>query len=183
MNIGFDLDRVFINYPPFIPPKLIDWLYKDYSKKELSYSIPHSPLAKLIRRSSHIPIFRPKIKQNISFVKNLAQTPSHKLFLISSRYKFLEKLTSQLLQKTGLAQVFQGIYLNSANAQPHLFKEAVIRENRIALYVDDDLALLKHLHKTCPGIRLLWYNPQNRQHDANGITPIHNLADMVKFIK
>ncbi|MBI4037214.1 hypothetical protein HY385_02220 [Candidatus Daviesbacteria bacterium] len=184
MKIGFDFDRVFINYPPFVPPSLIDWLYRRHGKKTLNYSIPRSLHSKIIRRLSHIAIFRPKIHKNIEFVKNFPHNPHpHQLYLISSRFKFLEKITHELLKTTGLADVFHTVYLNTKNRQPHFFKEDVIKENKIELYIDDDLLLLKHLHKTCPNTKLLWYNPDNRPYPHNGITPIRNLDEVTKFIR
>ena len=184
MNVGFDLDRVFVNYPPFVPPQLIDWLYKRHNKKTLSYSIPRSLHSKLIRRLSHVSPFRPPIKQNIHFLKNFPNNPhQHKLYLISSRYKFLEELTHKLLDRWGLSEHFCSINLNTKNEQPHLFKEKIIKDHKIDLYIDDDLALLKHLHKTCPNIKLLWYNPSNRSTFSNGITAITDLDQVKNFLR
>lgn len=183
MKIGFDLDRIFINYPPLIPSGLIDWFYRDHSKSSLSYSIPKSPLSQLIRTLSHLSPFRPTIKENIRFVHHLSQNlPPHHLFLISSRYKFLEKLTYELLQKCKLSPLFQAIYLNTQNEQPHLFKESVIKKLQIDLYIDDDLELLKYLKKHCPQTKFLWYNPEGDENPFPTITTIQKLNEIKQFL-
>lgn len=180
--MGFDLDRIFINYPPFVPAKLIDWFYKDHTQKELSYSIPRSTFSKSARRLTHFSPLRPLIKQNIDFIKAF-NSPSHQLYLISSRYKFLEKVTHKLLKTSGLDKVFNSIYLNTQDEQPHLFKENIIKQNKIELYIDDDLALLQRLHKECPNTTLLWYNPFNKNRYHNGIFMITDLSEIKQFLK
>lgn len=183
MNIGFDLDRIFINYPPFIPPKLIDWLYKRHDKKTLSYNIPRSRVSKLIRRLSHISPLRPPIKTNIHLLQNFPRNPhAHNLYLISSRYKFLESLTHRLLNRWGLTSHFCSINLNTKNEQPHHFKEKIIKKYNIKLYIDDDLALLKYLQRTCPKVKLLWYNPNSKSVFSSGITAITSLDQVKNFL-
>ncbi len=154
MRIGFDLDRVFINYPPFVPSKLIDWLYRNHGHT-LSYRIPTSKVEIFIRQLSHLPIFRPPMRKNIKFVQQLASNKKHNLFLISGRYSFLGKQSQTILGKYGLIAPFNKIYLNNKNEQSHLFKSRIIKEEKIELFVDDDADLLNYLHhhntalKTC----------------------------------
>ncbi|MEN9407220.1 MAG: hypothetical protein RLZZ455_436, partial [Candidatus Parcubacteria bacterium] len=62
MNIGFDLDKVLVNYPPLIPDGLIDRLYKKKIKGELVYRFPSKPEQR-IRKISHLSFLRPKIKK------------------------------------------------------------------------------------------------------------------------
>lgn len=191
MNIGFDLDRIFINYPPLIPSQLIDWLYKQslreilslkrHNSKTLSYNIPHSWFAKTIRQISHIPLLRPPIKQNINFIHTFSNH-THQLHLISSRFGFLQNLTYYLLNKYQLSTPFSSINLNLHDMQPHLFKEKIIKEKMIQLFVDDDLELLKYLQTRCPDTKLLWYNPYSRKTFTNGIVTITNLDEVTKYL-
>lgn len=183
MNIGFDLDRVFVNYPPFIPSQVIDWLYKDHSTKRLSYRIPFSPFEQFIRKLSHFYLFRPKIKESIEFIHNFPLNPHpHNLYLISSRYHFLKDLTDKLLKRYNLLMPFVSINLNTKDHQPHLFKERVLKKLKIDLYIDDDLRLLEYLQKTCPETKLVWLDSNSCQKSPL-IDTIHNLAEMNKFLK
>src|SRR3989344_2771214 len=62
MKIGFDFDKVFIDYPPFFPPSLINRIYKKQGGKALQYRIPKKP-EQLIRITTHFSLFRPVIKK------------------------------------------------------------------------------------------------------------------------
>src|SRR5688500_2952182 len=97
MAIGFDLDRIFINTPPLIPGKVISKFYKKKDNGELVYRIPSRP-EQIFRRVTHFPLFRPQIEENLAVLHKLAKK-DHKLYLISSRYKFLEDVTEQLVKK------------------------------------------------------------------------------------
>ncbi|MDO8638081.1 MAG: hypothetical protein Q7R43_00780 [Candidatus Daviesbacteria bacterium] len=183
MKIGFDLDRIFINLPPIIPPGVIDWLYKKHCQKGLAYSIPKSSLSKLIRRASHISPLRPPIKKNINTLSQILLQPNLELYLISSRYKFLEKLTLKLLNKYNLITPFSKIYLNTSDEQPHLFKEKVLKKLNLDLFIDDDLDLLKHLQKQNLKTKLIWYNTGHKINETQGIIAISNFSEIIKFIK
>jgi len=184
MNIGFDLDKVFINYPPFIPDRLIDWLYKNHGEKQLSYRIPSTSIEKLIRRISHVSMFRPEIKENVSFIKNFSKSlKTHKLYLISSRYSFLNNLTYKLLKKHGIYHCFNAIYLNNQDEQPHLFKSRLIKKLKIDVFIDDDLELLFFLKEKCPKTKLFWYNLDSTDKNPAGITHIKKLEEIYPYLK
>lgn len=184
MNIGFDFDRVLVNYPPFVPAWLIDWLYRRHDKKELTYRIPHSKAEQLLRKLSHFHLFRPRIFENTEFVCHFPNNPHHhNLYLISSRYKFLENITHKLLKRYCLKDVFSSVNLNTKNEQPHFFKEKVIKRLNIDLYIDDDLDLLTYLSKTCPKTKLLWYNPTHKTYPVSqGVITVTKIADIKKFL-
>ncbi len=179
MNFGFDLDRVFINYPPFVPPSLINWLYRDLTKKELHYRYPKNPLEKAFRQLTHHHFFRPKINENIEFLKSFrASHPHDKFFLITGRYSFLEKYTYKILERYELAKYFHEIHINLSDEQPHLFKEKVVKKFHIDSMVDDNLDLLLHLKKSSPKLLCFWYNPENLSVQHDGVIPIKSLNEM-----
>lgn len=193
MKIGFDLDRIFIDFPPFVPPQIINWLYKrslreifslkDHCQKDLAYIIPKSPVSKLVRRISHVSPLRPPIKKNIKILSQILLNPTLNLYLISSRYQFLEKLTYKLLHKYDLMTPFAKIFLNTSNEQPHLFKEKILKKLNLDLFIDDDLDLLRYLQTKNLKTKLLWYNPSCKNCETYGIDTITNLSEITKFIK
>ncbi|MDO8429565.1 MAG: hypothetical protein Q7S88_02955 [Candidatus Daviesbacteria bacterium] len=188
MRIGFDLDKIFIDYPPFIPTQTIDWLYrhspKDLFRKntnsQLSYHIPKPGLERLIRRLSHLDFLRPKITSNAMFLSSLG---GHSLYLISSRYKFLENLTLKILGKYDLITPFTAIYLNNKDLQPHKFKEQKIKELNLDIYLDDDLRLLKYLKSKDIKTKLLWYNPKFKGQTKFGIPVLASVSDIRLYLK
>ncbi len=179
MKIGFDLDKVFVNTPLFVPDKLINKLYKKRDNGTLLYRIPGYP-EQLLRKVSHLPIFRPQIKNNIEFLKNISKE-NNKFYLISSRYKFLEKETNQIIKKYGLDKIFNSLHFNYNNEQPHLFKNNVLKKLNLDLYVDDDLSLLKYVAKYNPKTKFFWLNHKNeKQKLPKNIIEISKLEEIFK---
>ena len=179
MNIGFDLDGIFINTPPLVPGQIIEKLYKKRDNGVLLYRIPSKP-EQIFRKTTHLPIFRPPIKQNIEFIKDLSQK-GHRLYLISSRFSFLKKETNHLVKKHGLDKIFDKMYFNFDNNQPHIFKEEVIKKLNLDMHIDDDLSLLKFAAKNNPKTKFFWLNRfKENKHVEKNIFPISNLSEILK---
>lgn len=173
MIIGFDFDKVFINYPPFIPDYMINFFYrrgllfflnKKKKRERLLYRFPGT-LEQKIRVVSHAPLFRSEIKENVTFIKRLRSGKKHKMYLISSRYGFLKGRTNAALTKYRLHQFFSEIHFNYENQQPHLFKEEKLKKLKVNAYVDDDLPLILYLAQKLPKIKLYWLS-QSTSHLA-----------------
>lgn len=178
MNIGFDLDKIFIDYPPFVPDWLIDRLYKKKANGELSYRIP--PKAEqILRLISHYSIFRPPIRKNIEIIEKLCLENSNKHYLISSRFSFLKNKTKALIKKHQLDKLFDGLFFNFKNEQPHLFKNNVIKKLKICLYVDDDLQLLQYLSAKNSKVKFFWLNNKETKKLENNLFAIKDLSEML----
>lgn len=175
--MGFDLDKIFIKYPPFIPDILIDKAYKRKINRKLIYRIPSRP-EQLLRVFLHYPIFRQPIKRNIKLVKKLAKKNTNKHYLISGRFGFLKNKTNELIKKHGFDRIFDGLYFNFSDNQPHLFKNEIIKKLRIDLYVDDDLQLLEYLSKDNPKIKFFWLNNRQAKPLRKNLFAIKNLSEM-----
>ena len=176
MNIGFDLDKIFIDYPPFIPDVIFDKFYKKNSDAELLYRIPKKP-EQMVRYLIHHPLLRPPIQKNMDFLKEFSKTHNN-LFLISSRFGFLETRTNELIKRYGFDKIFKGLYFNYTNKQPHLFKDNVLKELKIKKYVDDDFALIKYLAKHNTKIQFYWLNPKESKKIDNNIEAITDLSQI-----
>lgn len=183
-KIGFDFDRVFVSYPPIIPDKLIDFLYKgrvaimpkkNAKSLKLTYRMPGT-IEKKIRSISHSYFFRPPIHKNIKALKLINKKTNHKLFLISSRFSFLKDKTNYWLDKNKLKIEFSEIHFNYKNSQPHIFKEKAIEKNSITDYIDDDLDLLVYLSKKNPKLKLYWLTDTKK-------SGYKNLPSNIKIIK
>lgn len=180
MNIGFDFDKIFIDYPPFIPSDIIDRLYKQKSDGVLLYRIP-SKAEQLFRLLTHFSVFRPPILKNINFIKTLSKKNTNQHYLISSRFSFLENKTKVLIKKYGLDKCFHGMYFNFKNKQPHFFKNAVIKKLKIDLYVDDDLPLLIFLSKGNPKTIFFWLNNKRVGQLNKNLFAINHLSQIFKI--
>lgn len=175
MNVGFDLDKVFIRNPPFVPGKIIDRFYKGKQSGTLKYRIP-GRLEKLMRIFSHYSLFRPPIVKNVNYVKNLASANTNKYYLISSRFNFLKKRTSKLIRRYKLDEIFNAMYFNYSDDQPHDFKNKMIGELKLDIYVDDDLQLLEHLSNKNPKTKFFWLNKKINQELSGNLFAINNLS-------
>lgn len=177
MTIGFDLDKIFVNYPPFVPTKIIDWLYKGKPNGTLKYRIP-SRLEQIIRILSHYPFFRPPITKNMNYVKNLALANINKYYLISSRFSFLEKKTTGLIKRYSLDKIFNAMYFNYENRQPHEFKNEIVKKLDLDMYVDDDLQLLEYLVDKNPKTKFFWLNNKVSKPLGKNLYAIKNISEM-----
>jgi len=137
MKIGFDLDKVFIDTPPLVPNSVINKFYKKRDNGVLLYRIP-SPHEQLLRKATHVPLLRRGIKKNLAFLRSIPKT-TNQLYLISSRFKFLEPETLRLIKSYELDKIFDEMYFNYDNRQPHEFKNEVLKKLRLDIFVDDDL--------------------------------------------
>lgn len=178
MRIGFDLDKIFVDYPPLIPEGLVDRLYRKKANGELLYRMPSKP-EQFIRQLSHASYFRPPLRKNITFLKSLPKNKYH-LYLISSRFGFLQKQTVNLMKSLGLDQIFDAMYFNFDNQQPHLFKNKVLKQLHLDIYVDDDIHLLKYVAKDNKKTAFFWLHPTPTSvSHPKEITQIVELSDIL----
>ena len=176
MRIGFDLDRVFINYPPFLSARLINWRYKQKENGELLYRIPKKP-EQMLRIILHYSIFRPAMNENIKLLRKLDHE-HNKLFLISSRFGFLKKRTEIIMKRYGLSQYFDEVFFNYKSEQPHEFKEKVLKKLDLDMYIDDDLSILKFVAKTNKKIKLYWLNYEYSKPLGDNLFAVKSLSDI-----
>lgn len=178
-KIGLDLDGVLVGLPPFIPSAFIEWLYKDHSQKQLSYRYPPF-FEQKIRQLSHLPFIRPEIKGNCRLLKELNQQKKYCFYLITGRFAFLEKLTFAWLKKYNLIHVFDKIYLNKKNIQPHKFKEQILNKVQLDLYIEDDFDSIIYLATRFQKIHFYWYTrKKDIKLNKNNITAINNLSKIL----
>ena len=177
MNIGFDLDKVFIAYPFFLPDFVVDKTYKIIFNNSIIYRIPSKP-EQFLRLLLHYPLFRQPINKNIEFVKNISKKNADNYFLISGRFGFLKNRTDQIIKKYELDKVFKKIFINFRNEQPHVFKSNLIKELKIDKYVDDDLYLLRYAAKQNPKTNFFWLNQKISKPLEENLFAIRNLSEM-----
>ena len=178
MNIGFDLDKIFINYPPFIPEELIDKLYKKKSNGVLEYRIPSRP-EQIFRLITHYSKFRPPITKNINQLKTLPRD-KNEYFLISGRFGFLKNKTEYIVRKYQIEEFFDGMYFNFENKQPHFFKDKSIKNLKINRYIDDDLPLLKFLARENKAVLFYWLNKKSNRKIKENLYATTSLSVILK---
>lgn len=181
MNLGFDFDKIFINYPPFVPQWLIEKIYKKNEGLNLSYRIP-GRFEQKIRQLFHTQFLRSPIKENILALKDIAKTNEHQLFLVSSRFSFLRKQTETIAKAYGLSVLFKEMHFNFENIQPHEFKNKMIKLKKIKRYIDDDLPLLKFLAENNPDVIFFWLNSKIEGKIKNNLFSVKEIKEIIKNI-
>src|SRR3989344_9536292 len=161
IRIGFDLDGVVINKPFFVPVFLMEFLVREKVNHHLSYRYPETSFEKFIRTLSHYPLFRPPIRKNIALIRELARSKKYELYVVSSRYSFLEKRTNQWFTFFRMRRFFKKIYINMDDEQPHIFKEKMIKKLHLNVFIDDDKPLLGYLKRKVSGVDLIYVSDQH----------------------
>src|SRR5260221_3171332 len=179
MNIGFDLDKIFIDHPPFIPDCIINKLYKERDNCILLYRIP-GVVEQNLRQLSHQSFLRPPIQKNLAFLQRITQEKKYNLYLISSRFGFLKKQTERIRKKHEFDNIFKKLYFNYQNEQPHEFKNRIVKEIKIHKFIDDDLSLIKYLARENPNIIFYWLNNSQERKLADNIFAITDIAKVVR---
>ncbi len=178
MNIGFDLDGIFVDKPPFMPKWLIEKLYKGGNRATLHYRIPGT-FEQYIRKISHLSFLRPAIQSNIALLSQIAENNRNKLYLISSRFNFLKDATVHIEKKYNFSLIFKEMFFNKDNEQPHLFKNRLIKELKIDRFVDDDFSLLIYLAEENPQTIFYWLNNKEQKPIAKNLFAITNLLSIM----
>lgn len=179
MRIGFDFDRVFVNIPPFLPISFINKYYKKRDNGILLYRIPTRP-EQLVIKATHFRSFRQPMKRNMKFLRELAKEKEHHLYLISSRFKFLEPETQYLIKKYELDKIFEKMYFNFENKQPHEFKNELLRKLDLDIFVDDDLSLVRYIAKNNPKTEFFWFDEHAKPAKlGENIRAITSLSDIL----
>lgn len=156
IRIGFDLDGVIIGKPFFIPQILMEKLVRRKVDHQLEYRFPESKYERLIRYLSHHPLFRSPINKNIELIRELSKSDRYELYVVSSRYSFLEGRTKEWFKYYKLRNFFKEIYINLKNEQPHLYKERMINKLKLNAFIDDDKPLLEYLKRNVKGVDLIY---------------------------
>lgn len=79
------------------------------------------------------------------------------LYLITSRFKFLEKLTYLWLKKYRLDHLFTKVIINNKNQNPLIFKLNTVKKLNLDCLIDDDFEVIQYL-KDRTDKKLFWVN-------------------------
>lgn len=145
IKVGFDFDGV-IAYNPFrIIRAPIAYVKENvFGQKKLSFYYPTSKLQqifwKIIHESSIFPA------KGIFLLRKLVEERNIEAHIITARYSFLDKQLYAWLERKNIRNLFKSINLNKKDEQPHLFKEKIVRERDLDIFIEDNLDIVKHLH-------------------------------------
>jgi len=146
IKIGFDLDGVLAQHSLggfwFKLRKFKEKLFKKTHSS--SYYFPKT----LVEKIAWIIIdwFRRPSEQR-DFLVSLAKKKQLKFYLITGRFKFLERLTFKWLRKNKLFDCFEKVLVNTQDLEPTEFKAKKINRLGLDFFIDDDPDTISCLRK------------------------------------
>lgn len=117
---------------------------------------------------------------DLNCLRSLKSGDGVKTFLITSRFKFLEKDTFEWLKKYGLENLFDKIYINNTDISPIEFKVRTLNENSIDYYLDDDIEIIESIK---PLVKTKIYWRSNKRHHNPEVVNYKSICEFTRKIK
>lgn len=180
IRVGLDLDGVIAEHPLggvfFYIRQIKEKVLKKVKEKKYYYPNTH------LERISWIIInsVRKPNRKGVSLVKQLVKDGKIEAYIITSRFKFLEKMTLRWLKLFGIIDCLKAVYVNIDDKFPHEFKAQVINDLGIDIYVDDDYESINYLRKETKA-KLFWLSKTPFEH-KNGFTKIKSLEEALESL-
>lgn len=160
LKVGLDLDGVILYNPVRLARPLIA-LFKRLilGKRRLSFYLPKSRLEKAFWKFFHkSSIF---VAPGFDEIKKMVKKGEIETYIITARYDFLKDDFESWLDKIQAKKYFKGCYYNKNNEQPNVFKERLIRQLKLDVFVEDNWDIVKYLKSKIKNqnLKIIWvYN-------------------------
>ena len=157
LRVGFDLDGVILYNPARVVRPLISLAKHLFlSKRKLAFYYPHSPFEKMMWKLFHLSSIY--ISSGMDDIKKLIKEKKITAYIVTARYGFLGDDFKKWVKRNNIDLVFDGVYYNKDDEQPHLFKERMIRKLNLDVYVEDNYDVVKYLSQK-KNAKIIWiYN-------------------------
>ncbi len=157
LKVGFDLDGVILYNPiRFVRPlaKSLKFIKPFiFKQKEEPFYFPQSNIEKLIWNLLHKTSF--KVDSHFPHLKKLIQDGKIEAYLITGRYGVLKGDYNKWMKKIDAKNLFKNSYLNEKNMQPNIFKEEMIKELELDVFVEDNWDIIQKLNSHTKA-KILW---------------------------
>lgn len=145
LRVGFDMDGVLLYNPARIIRPFISLLKKKkvLERKELEFYVPHPGWEEFFWEMLHKSSFclAPGYKQILQLRKQNLIEP----YLITARFNHLKKDYLKWKKRMKADEVFKQCFINDQDEQPHLFKERMIKELKLDVFVEDNWDIVHYL--------------------------------------
>lgn len=157
LRVGFDLDGVLLYNPARIVRPLIALLKQKkicIDREELEFYVPQARWEEIMWELFHLSslFLAPGYKRIAELkAKNIIEP-----YLITARFAHLSKDFERWKRRMRADEMFLGTYLNLKDEQPHEFKERMIKELDLDVFIEDNWDIVQYLDKQLPNRRILW---------------------------
>jgi len=153
IRVGFDFDGV-IFYNATRNLRAYIYFVKRYllGIRKTKFYIPKSGLTQKIAYFLHNTSARPN--RGFELFLSLVKNPQFEVYIITARPSFMKDNIHEKLAPYNLKQIKE-IIQNKKDAQPHLYKERLIKKLKLDFFVEDNWDIVEHLvHKT--SAKVIW---------------------------
>ncbi|MCX6731085.1 MAG: hypothetical protein NTZ55_04505 [Candidatus Roizmanbacteria bacterium] len=161
LQVGFDMDGVLLYNPGRIIRPLISYFKRFFlHKKRLKFYYPKTKSEKVFWRLVHkSSIYN---APGVSEITRIVKEGTIEAYLITARYNYLGSSVEKWVKENKLENTFKGVFYNSKDEQPHEFKERMINELKLDVYVEDNFDIVNYLAQKTPA-EIFWiYNILDR---------------------
>jgi hypothetical protein len=149
LRVGFDLDGVLLYNPARIVRPIISLMKKKkvlIDREELEFYVPKPGVGQFFWELLH----KSSVWVAPGF-EQIEQLKNQKLiepYLITGRFGHLKQDYLKWKQKMRADQLFLNCYMNDRDEQPHLFKERMIKELKLDVFIEDNWDIVQYLDQT-----------------------------------
>lgn len=125
-------------------------------RKEKTFYVPKTKVEEFLWNILHKTSY--KIADGLDLLKYLKDEGIIEPYLITARYKSLEKDFNDTMEKLKARHLFKVYVHNTQNEQPHLFKERMIKKYNLDMFIDDNWDIVEHLSQVLPSekVTIVW---------------------------
>lgn len=156
LRVGFDFDGVIMYNPARIVRRPVQiFKHRFFPKVEKKFYIPSSRLEKALWHMFHWSSI--VVAGGYKRTRGLRDNGIIEPYIVSARYGFLRPDFERWLRHLK-ADHFKGTFMNDKNEQPHKYKERMIKELGLDVFIEDNWNIVDHLRKNTSA-HILWiYN-------------------------
>jgi hypothetical protein len=163
LKVGFDLDGVLLYNPARLVRPLIKFVkHQLLGKKRVSFFVPKTPLQRFMWDVLHESSLW--IAPGTDDIKSLVEQGKIEAYIITGRFKHLKHNTEKWINRLNADSHFKQWHFNQKAEQPHLYKENLIKELDLDVFIDDNWDIVQYLHQQFgPHRKIFWvYNLLDR---------------------
>lgn len=166
--VGFDFDGVVIYNPLHVARAPIAWFKKKFlHMNKTSFYKPKNKWQLAIWRLLFL-ISLPAT-DGLREIEKLKNEGKINPILLTGRFDLPRERVASVLARAGFPNLFTEIITNELNEQPHIFKQRVVMEKKMDIYVEDNIDIVIYLNKVLTDnhpVKLFWiYNLLDRRFD------------------
>lgn len=180
MRVGFDFDGVIMYNPARAirrPLSFIKNICLPHKKSEFFF--PTRKISRIINTLFHKSSF--KVASGYDKIVDMVHDGHIEPYIITARWSFLKKDFLRIIHGLNAHSLFRGYFLNEKNEQPHLFKERMIKDLNLDVFIEDNLDIVDYLRQHTKA-EILWItNFFDRHEKRSGMFP--SLEKAVEYVQ